>query len=97
MGQACMLEALYCVECENSITVQTHKINTSHHLVLIGSDNNYIHDPVQNVTNAGWLHPPSGGGCAARGEVLVAYLLLRQVLQTANLCNSRTEVGHHSM
>ena len=74
----------------------THNANTSHHLVLVGSDNNYMHDPVQNVPDAGRLHPPSSGGLVARGNMLAAGLLLCQVLQTANLCDGRTEEGHHS-
>ena len=73
----------------------THNVNKSHHLVLVGSDNNYIHDPVQNVPNAGRLHSPSSGGLVARGNVLAAGLLQCQVLQTANLCDGRTEEGHH--
>ena len=68
---------------------------TSHHLVLIGSDNNNIHYPVQDVTNTSGLHPLRSAGRAARGEVLEANLLLCQVLQTANLCDSRTEMRHH--
>lgn len=69
--------------------------STSHHLVLIGSDDNNIHDPVQNVPNASWLHPLKCAGLAAGSEVLAADLLLGQVPQTANLCDSRTEMGHH--
>ena len=71
------------------------RVNTSHHLVLIGSDHNYIHDPIQNVSNARRLHPPSRGGRVAGGNVLAANLLLCQVLQTPDLSDGKTKVGHH--
>ena len=63
--------------------------------MLIGSDHNYIHDPIQNVSDARRLHPPSRGGRVAGGNVLAANLLLCQVLQTPDLSDGKTEVGHH--